>query len=221
MNAHATSMYIPRMSASVTEQYVKHIIENNYIGKVIRVDFTPIDKRPGFRETRNTSVKSAFVHFEYHYYNEISVEIINKLSHGNSHRLYLNNVYKANRAQEYWILLKANNPVQETMMNNHQIVDNCRFLEDKIEEQEQTIEKMSQVINMMNENIAKLNNVQQLLVQSLEVKPLELNTNKNKYNVVITEDGEYIVDLDDDNMSISSTNSEERKQASCELCGNE
>ena len=220
MNAYTTSMYIPRMSASVTEGYVRNMIENSYIGRVIRVDFTPIDKKPGFRENLNSPVKSAFVHFEYHYHNEISVEIIDKLSRGDSHRLYLNNVYRANGAQEYWILLKATNPIQETMMNNHQIVDNCRFLEDKIEEQQLTIEKMTQVINMMNVNISKLNNVQQLLIQCLEAQSPQLNTNKNKYNVVTTEDGEYVVDLEDD-MSISSRDSVERKQASCELCGNE
>lgn len=221
MNAYTTSMYIPRMSASVTEGYVKNVIENSYIGRVRRVDFTPIDKRPGFRENLNSPVKSAFIHFEYHYHNEISVEIIDKLSQGDSHRLYLNNIYRANGAQEYWILLKANNPVQETMMSNHQIVDNCRFLEDKIEEQEQTIQKMSEIINIMNENITKLNNVQELLVRSLEKKSLESKCANNKYNVVTTEDGEYIVDLEDDDMSISTTNSTERKQASCDLCGNE
>jgi hypothetical protein len=80
---------------------------------------------------------------------------------------------------------------------------------------------MSEVINIMNENITKLNNVQQLLVRSLEKNSLESKCVKNKYNVVTTEDGEYIVDLEDDDMSISTTNSVERKQASCDLCGNE
>jgi hypothetical protein len=221
MNSHTTSMYIPRMAASVTEHYIRDVIENSFIGKVSRVDFTPIGKGPGFRENYDdySYVKSAFIHFEYHYHNEKSVEIRNKLSEGDSHRLYLN-IYKHNGDQEYWILLKATNPVQETMMNKHQIVDNCRFLEDKIAEQELTIIKMSKVIMAMNENISKLNNVQELLVQSLEVKPLQLKREKNVYNVISTEEGEYI-DLEDDNMSISSSNSEERMKASCDLCGNE
>ena len=220
MNPYTTSMYIPRMSASVTEDYVKNVIENSFIGKVSRVDFTPIDKRPGFSENFNSSVKSAFIHFEYHYHNEKSVEIIEHLSEGGSHRLYLNNIYKANGLQEYWILLKASNPVQETMMNNHQIVDNCRFLEDKIEEQEQTIKKMTEVINIMNENIIKLNSVQQLLIHSLEKKSPELKTNKNKYNVISTEDGEYL-DLGYDDMCISPTNSVQTQRSGSEICGNE
>lgn len=222
MNTHTTSMYIPRMDASVTEQYIRDVIENSYIGKVRRIDFTPIGKGPGFRENYDdySYVKSAFIHFEYHYHNEKSVEIIDKLSEGDSHRLYLN-IYRHNGDQEYWVLLKATNPVQETMMNNHQIVDNCRFLEDKIAQQELTIIKMSKVIMVMSENIEKLDRVQQLVLQSLEKKPYELKRAKNVYNVISTEEGEYIDLEEDDNVSISSTISGERIKASCDLCGNQ
>jgi hypothetical protein len=222
MNSHTTSMYIPRMDASVTEHYIKDVIENSYIGKVSRIDFTPIGKGPGFKENYDdySYVKSAFIHFEYHYHNEKSVEIREKLSEGDSHRLYLN-IYRHNGDQEYWILLKATNPVKETMMNNHQIVDNCRFLEDKIAQQELTIIKMSKVIMVMNENIAKLDRVQQLVLQSLEKKPYELKRTKNVYNVISTEEGEYIDLEEDDNVSISSTISGERIKASCDLCGNQ
>jgi uncharacterized coiled-coil protein SlyX len=198
------------MPVSVTEQFIKNVIENSFIGRVRRVDFTPIDKKPGFRENCGSDLKSAFIHFEYHYYNEISVDIIDKLTSGGSHRLYLNN-----GTQEYWILLKATNPVKETMMNNHQIVDNCRFLEDKITEQNFTIQKMSNLIVVMNENIQKM---QQIILQSSE-KTSEFECVNNKYNVVSTEDGEYL-ELDD-NMSISSTNSGERIKVSSNLCGNE
>lgn len=221
MNPNVFSIYIPRVSAFATQQYVGNIIENCYIGKVRRIDFIPIDKKPGFVENFDPLLKSAFIHFDYHYHNEKSCEITDTLRRGESYRINLRDVSVDNFTREYWILLKATNPVKETMMNNHQIVDNCRFLQDKIEEQELTIIHMAKVISMMNENISKLNNVQQQLLQSLEVKPLELNTNKNKYNVVTTEDGEYVVDLEDDDMSISTTNSVERKQASCDLCGNE
>ena len=45
-----TSIYIPRMSAFYTEEAVINIMFNLRVGIVKRVDFIPINKKPGFVE---------------------------------------------------------------------------------------------------------------------------------------------------------------------------
>lgn len=236
MNRNVTSIYIPRLSVYATEQYVRNIIENCYIGKISRIDFTQIDKKPGFAvETTEPFMKSAFIHFEYHYHNEKSCEIIETVCRGESYRLYLKEISYLAKTGEYWILLKAINPVKDTMMNNHQIVDNCRHLEKKIEDQEiklseqlKTIEKMGEMINVMNENIQRIYNSQQGYIQTLEAddkKTTSPHAEKGKkYEVISSDDGLFIELEDDDMISISSSSSnslEERIKISSSLCGNE
>jgi uncharacterized coiled-coil protein SlyX len=243
MNRNVTSIYIPRLSIYATEEYVRSIIENCYIGKISRIDFTQIDKKPGFAvDTTEPFMKSAFIHFEYHYHNEKSCEIIETVCRGESYRLYLKDISYLAKTGEYWILLKAINPVKDTMMNNHQIVDNCRHLEKKIEDQEiklseqsKTIEKMSVMINIMNENIQRLYNLQQNYNQMMETeqKPTssydeKLKMYEKRYEVISSDEGLFI-DFEDEDMSISSSSSspsptnsvEERIKMSSSLCGNE
>lgn len=233
MNPNAVSIYIPRLSIYATEQYVRSIIENCYIGKISRIDFTQIDKKPGFAvETTEPFMKSAFIHFEYHYHNEKSCEIIETVSRGESYRLYLKEISYLAKTGEYWILLKAINPVKDTMMNNHQIVDNCRHLEKKIEDQERkieeqskTIEKMSEMINIMNGSIQKLYELHQKPTSSYDEK---LKMYEKKYEVISSDEGLFI-DFEDEDMSISSSSSspsptnsvEDRIKMSSSLCGNE
>ena len=84
-------------------------------------------------------VKSAFVHFDYYYENELTDKIVSKLDNGESHRIYPACTISRH---EYWILTNCDNPIQNTMMNTAQIVENCRFLENKIAEQSATIAKL-------------------------------------------------------------------------------
>jgi len=70
--SNITSIYIPRMSANVTEDQVIQEFDKFRIGQVRRVDFTPIVKRPGFGVDVDLVVKSAFVHFRHYYYNELT-----------------------------------------------------------------------------------------------------------------------------------------------------
>jgi len=121
-------LYIPRMSSFVTEVMLEDQL-SQLIGKIKRVDFTPINKKLGFTENINDNYKSAFIHF--YYMTPYYQEYFNK---GDPYKLNPNL-----GSSEFWILLKCKNPVQETMMNNSQIVENCRFLEKKVEEQAKTI----------------------------------------------------------------------------------
>ena len=148
MSQSNLSIYIPRVNASITRNQVITEFEKFGIGQVNRVDFTPINKKPGFAEDISKTgffeydvddVKSIFVHFDYYYENELTDRIVSKLDNGESHRIY---PACAISRQEYWILTKCTNPVQDTMMNTAQIVENCRFLENKVAEQSATIAKL-------------------------------------------------------------------------------
>ena len=143
MNQQIMSIYIPRVSVSTTENEVIGMFYKYKIGEVSRVDFTPINKKEGFGEDVDSIVKSAFVHFS-HYYNEsTNQKLLKTLRSGKSYRLYLDDFNSNIENVKYWLLLKAKTVVQETMMNNHQIVENCRFLEKRVEEQENTIQKLT------------------------------------------------------------------------------
>jgi hypothetical protein len=51
------------MSTLHTVASIKNIMSSYRIGTVERVDFTPINKKPGFGENVDEIVMSAFVHF--------------------------------------------------------------------------------------------------------------------------------------------------------------
>jgi hypothetical protein len=63
MNSQIMSIYIPRMCVNTCEHEIRMVFNAQEIGFVRRIDFCPIDKKPGFIENTDSSVKSAFVHF--------------------------------------------------------------------------------------------------------------------------------------------------------------
>jgi hypothetical protein len=123
------SFFIPRMLSQYDEARVKFVFAKCLcIGTVNRVDFVPIEGESRFQQ--------AFVHME---------EIYNSPS--NSH--ITEEVFDANRGvrmypamfneNEYWILLKNKNPVTETKLNIHQIVENARILQIVVDVQAEKI----------------------------------------------------------------------------------
>ena len=153
MSQSNLSIYIPRMSASITRDQVVTEFDKFGIGLVIRVDFTPINKKPGFFEIIGGDVKSAFVHLDYYYENKLTDTIVRKLDNGEIHRIYpACSIYR----REYWILTNCNNPIQDTMMNTAQIVGNCRVLEDKIAEQADTIAKLEKSLDSVHQTVHQL-----------------------------------------------------------------
>ena len=160
MNSY-TSIYIPRVSTCHTEVSIKNIMSSYQIGSVERVDFTPINKKPGFGENVDDVVMSAFVHFSdpilgydncYNYRSDSYLGI--------SHfwdTISANQPYKLQISlNEYWICLKNKNPVQRTMMNIHQVVENSRHLENLVEEQKNKIQKLEEKIDNMDSVIKQL-----------------------------------------------------------------
>lgn len=151
MNSY-TSIYIPRMSTHHNEKTIQDIMNKYHIGTVSYVDFTPINKKPGFGENIDSVVMSAFVHFSdpalcsdgyYHYNSRIHLGNDEFWSLISSEIPYKLQVSK----NEYWICLKNKNPVKRTLMNIHQIVENGRHLENLIEEQEDKIKQLERKIN--------------------------------------------------------------------------
>jgi hypothetical protein len=141
MTSSIISIYIPRMHSNVSETHISDIFFNQAFGSVSCVDFVPIDKRPGFVEYVDNVVKSAFVHFHYFNNNKAVQDILEKLNQCTSHKFY---PYDNNN--HYWVLLKAKNVVPRTMMNNSQIVENCRYLENKVVVLEEKIESLQSLL---------------------------------------------------------------------------
>jgi len=136
-----SSVYIPRMSAFVRTEDIAYEFGNRYSTHVARVDFTPCNKTPGFVEDITQPFKSAFVHFMVPIDRYVAAGMVQAFMH--------NKAYKHETAlfKEYWLILPNKNPVQHTMMNNAQIVENCRYLEKKVIQQGQEIETLNGYCN--------------------------------------------------------------------------
>ncbi len=88
-----TSIYIPRMNINHTEFYVKNVFQTIHkFGFVKRIDFTAINKKPGFVE--NIGIyKSAFIHFENKNNSQIKhiKNFWNSIEQGQSYRVEVDN----------------------------------------------------------------------------------------------------------------------------------
>lgn len=162
-NVFAYSFYIPRINSIHTEQSVRMIFDYSGIGTISRVDFTPINSRPGFGVNTYNAFRSAFVHFNVIYDTEFANFIIANAESGKSYKYYTNN-----GRGEYFLILKNNNPVPETMMNIHQVVDNCRVLEERVAEKSNSIETL---IDQQVEKVAALEAT--VLKQSGDIERLQ------------------------------------------------
>jgi hypothetical protein len=150
MNSHA-SIYIPRMSTIHTEDSITRLMSLHNIGTVMRVDFTTINKKPGFSENTDSTVISAFVHFSDPIiksdgcYDSATITHVSNLDFWNC--MAYNQSYRLQITHnEYWICLKNKNPIQRTMMNIHQVVENGRHLEKLVEEHRIMLESQEKKI---------------------------------------------------------------------------
>lgn len=154
------SIYIRSVKKNVTEDYIKFVFHEANVGQVERVDFAAIGKKPGFIENVSAPFKTAFVHFSF--FTNISLEdpdFGNKVRQGNGYKFYLGAV-----EDEYWMLYPAKSYIQKTMMNNSQIVENCRYLENKVEEQEAKLAEQAETIQELQN---KIDSVQGVVYQLL------------------------------------------------------
>ena len=162
------SIYIPRMSTKWTEAGVKNFMGELRIGTVSRVDFTPINKKPGFYENMNEDFMSAFVHFSDPYiYNDHYVfrfemymgnqSFWNEIENNRPYKLYT-----PIGVGEYWICLKNKNPIQRTLMNIHQVVENGRHLENLVTAEAEEIKNLKETVEFLSN---KLEGVHQVVYQ--------------------------------------------------------
>jgi hypothetical protein len=150
MSSSINCVYIPRMSNNVDEAMVSKEFLTKDIGRVKRVDFVPIDKKRGFEEYFHPLYKSGFVHLDESFNSGINGEIEQHFSRGEGYKI------PAYCSNEYWILCKAHSPIQETMMNNHQIVENSRFLEEMLFRQASILEKQAEILEKQSTHIERL-----------------------------------------------------------------
>ena len=136
MSFSVYSMYIPRVSVCIFESHIMHQFRD--FGHICRIDFTDVNKKPGFTEKVNGLFKSVFIHFDA--IHVTAQPIVRVLNSGQSHTFYPSCI------NEFWILLKVKKPIQDTFMNNSQIVENCRYLEKIVEEHSRQLEAQSFVL---------------------------------------------------------------------------
>jgi hypothetical protein len=147
------------MSVNHTEDTIRNVMDYYRIGKVRHVDFIPINKKPGFVENFDQVMMSAFVYFSdpwlssaddmYSFKNETyngHIEFWDTISYDQPYMLHLNE-------KEYWICLKNKKPVQRTIMNIHQVVENGRYLENLVQEQAKKIEELERKIEYIQKII--------------------------------------------------------------------
>ena len=125
------SLYIPRMAITHCEDSVRAALR--FLGNVKRVDFVTIEGDDRYQK--------AFVHLGYMIESETNTEIINKVFVNNeSVRIYPETLNQ----RVYWILLMNKNPVTETKLNIHQVVENANILQSVVEAQAEEINALHQ-----------------------------------------------------------------------------
>ena len=149
------------MSVDHTENSIREIMYYHFIGDISHIDFTPIDKKPGFGENVDNVVKSAFIHFTDPWYctdglyrfqtrnYKGNIKFWDTISKGEPYKIQVSQ-------NEYWICLKNKNPVKRTMMNIHQVVENGRYLEILIEDQNKKIEELEKKLEFTENNLYQL-----------------------------------------------------------------
>ena len=162
------SFYIPLVSYRYTEESVKAIFEGKFgLGQVNRVDFVPIEGNQRFQK--------AFVHMTSIHYSESVDAIMTKVFNNQEGvRMYPDDF----NAQAYWILLANKNPVTETTLNIHQVVENARILQelvfkqvDQIERLQETVYSLTNRMRMFDPSLAQDYSVMQFLGKDMGVGP--------------------------------------------------
>jgi hypothetical protein len=135
------------MSKETTEEDVRSVFHD--MGVIYRIDFTQSGKEPGFTEKLSGRYKSAFVHISDA--SERAKHINIWVRGGETHKVIPNK-----NSREFWFIRPARVPKQNTMMNTTQIVENCRFLEKKVKEQDATIAELKKTVDGLHSTVYQL-----------------------------------------------------------------
>ena len=141
------SFYIPRLYNDYTIDDVANMFRLMYIGDVRRVDFVQIEN--------SYSHQAAFVHMERLYQNAFADAIRSIVfSGGGQYKLWIH------ADVEFWWLMKTTNPVADTRLNIHQVVENARILETKVVEQAEKIKDQAERIERLENLVSKFDTQQ-------------------------------------------------------------
>ena len=91
------SIYIPSVTPSTTQEYIKHIFYNLWLGQVSRVDFVKREDSDNYM---------AFVHFDYWYQHANAYYLQKRIQDYGQSRIVYNDPH-------YWIVMKNDNPRSE------------------------------------------------------------------------------------------------------------
>lgn len=153
------AIYISNVLKYHTEDSIRNYMHKHDYGDVDSVDFIVPNQRPGFIEPESHPYyKSAFVHFRNQRGNPIFWE---RILNGERYRIsvirYLpDGTQNYNPSGEWWNCSKAHRPVPRTIMNIHQVVANCRHLEQVVQTQTATIQQQTVTIQQHAETIQRL-----------------------------------------------------------------
>jgi hypothetical protein len=143
-NAKNFSIYIPRVPTGYNVPLLEHIF-NRDVGAVERVDLMPCENAKwADRANPSRRFNKAFIHLKYYYNYDLSNLIINAFTHDAAY-------YWHTQPREYFILLKNRNPVPSTILNIHQVVDNCRLMEDQLSSSKQEIAELKTMVADLEE----------------------------------------------------------------------
>lgn len=137
------------MSTAFNEERVRAVFDRLMIGQVNRVDFASINA--GHHLSPEDRFQKAFIHLSHYYDTEAANHLRSNLkTTQDSIRVYPDLFSK----EVYWIVLLNKNPVAETKLNIHQVVENHRILEQVVFQQAAVIQsleaRLTQLIRYMN-----------------------------------------------------------------------
>jgi len=129
-----TSFYISRLNSHTTEMDVSKLFLE--FGEVHQIEFILPNTKSGFKE--NDDVKAALIHMSD--LTPKGLHLVHSISNGEDYKLYVKDM-------EYLSISFADPKIQNTSMNNEQNIENCSYLEAKIEAQEKTIAELIKRVN--------------------------------------------------------------------------
>jgi hypothetical protein len=161
--------YIPRIGIEYSFQDIKYIL--SIVGNVCRIDFNKLTKNKN--TTQNKKYHSAFIHFNSINSNLTTDQIkhtlfkLNDCRIVNNDELYIKQCcihkypstgqgfkFYINNSTNYLLLFPNKNTVADTKLNIHQVVENARILEERVESQSTDIENMKKMIIALQEQLS-------------------------------------------------------------------
>ena len=164
------SVYIPRIHSRWTEVDVACLFDRTQFGVVKRVDFLPIDNHTA--TTKRTDIIRAFVHFSEVYNTKYTLEILDAIDSGECFRQRISQ-------EEFWMLLKNKNPVLETRLNIHQVVENATILEHRVDAYEIDVRDIERDYHELKKVVEK----QDETIKEQTIKILKLGFRLDRFEI--------------------------------------